>query len=62
MFTMRKDKAETNHRRRKKKLNNFSVDVRSVFVKQPDILLEDAIDIAFFKAANDQVAWGFNVQ
>lgn len=40
----------------KKKLNNFSVDLRSVFIHTPDILLEDAIDIAFYQEV--QFAFG----
>ncbi len=37
---------------------NFSVDLRSVFITNPDCMLEDAIDIAFFKAAKLEIAGG----
>jgi len=58
---MRKNKNKTYNRGRKKKLNDWSVDLRSVFITNPDASLEDAIDIAFYKAANLQIAGGVNV-
>jgi hypothetical protein len=35
--------------------------VRAVFIKNPDIALQDAVDIAFYKAANLNIAGGFGV-
>lgn len=55
------NKSKAHNRCRKKKLSDWSVDLRSVFITNPDASLEDAIDIAFYKAANLQIAGGVHV-
>lgn len=55
MFEVHKNKGRSNKRRRKKKLANFSIDLRSTYAKFPDATLEEIINIAFYEGTRSNV-------